>query len=114
MATAAAAAVVPPLMLPGAGGVEAAACASAAPVAAAPAAPAEAAATAPPRIALVRAAACVELELFHDCGCPKARECVCYIYSEGCGKCSECLRNALYTKETGVKGTRVCKSAASN
>lgn len=54
------------------------------------------------------------LELFHDCGCPSSRECVCYIYDEGCGNCGECLRNRAYLKETGAKGTRVCKLAAAN
>ena len=57
---------------------------------------------------------CEELEIFHDCGCPKVRECVCYIYTDGCGKCGECLKNLLYSKETGNKGTRICKLAVAN
>ena len=55
-----------------------------------------------------------ELELFHMCGCPQARACVCYIYLTGCGKCSECLKNRLYSKETGSKGERICKLSSSN
>jgi hypothetical protein len=55
-----------------------------------------------------------EFELFQMCGCPCVRECVCYIYAEGCGKCGECQSNAMYKKETGSKGPRLCKLARAN
>ena len=52
-----------------------------------------------------------ELELFHDCGDPKSRDCVCLNYTEGCGRCSECTKNRAFTRETGQRGERICKLA---
>lgn len=52
-----------------------------------------------------------DYELFHDCGCPKAKDCICRYYTDGCGKCSECMKNRMYYRETGIRGTRVCKLA---
>ena len=51
------------------------------------------------------------LELFHDCGDPRVRDCVCRVYEEGCGKCSECVKNKVFQRETGQKGQRVCRLA---